>query len=557
MKLLRNTRSNVVFLAVSLSLTLLTGLGRAVERPAVENPQAKRPNFVFILADDQRANELGCTGDPIVRTPNIDRLARQGVLFENSFVTSASCMPNRTSLLTGQWERRHTIGWNSGSALSAAQWAATFPMALKRQGYAVGYLGKNHTPGVRPADFDYYYGSHLGHLGFYPKATHPIFRNAAADTQIEILAEGALDFLQPDAGFRERVTEDAKRLLRARPQDRPFFLYVNLNVPHAAGTRSMQQKPSDDALYRTAYRDQLNRIKPPPGYVAEKDVSAPKLPRDVYSGNQISSYDYRKSVETLREQRVRISQTVAGIDRLVGQLAARLKELGLADNTIFLYSSDNGILHGEHGYGGKVLLYEPSIRVPLIVYDPRQPQPAGGRRVRELVVSADVAPTILELGGAPPVAGMQGRSLVPLLRGKKVDWRKDFFCESLMLLQEYPISQGVRSRDWKYLRYWPNRRAPSDYRELLNLGLQGETPAYEELFDLRADPHEQKNLANDPRYADRLAALRKRSVALLREARAGDPAAPLPSISGRAWAAETAAEATILSAKAAAKEEKP
>ncbi len=295
----------------------------------------------------------------------------------------------------------------------------------------------------------------------------------------------------------------------------------------------MKQQPSDDALYRTAYRDQINRIQPPPGYVAEKDVRTPKIPRDVYSGAQISSYDYRKSVETLREQRVRISQTGAGIDRVAGQLVDKLKEMGLADNTIFIYSSDNGVLHGEHGYGGKCLLYEPSIRVPLIVYDPRRPQPAGGRRVRELVVLADVAPTILELGGAPPAPGMQGRSLVPLLRGEKAPWRKDFFCESLILLQEYPISQGVRSHDWKYIRYWPNRRRPSDYRELLNLGLKSETPAYEELFNLRADPHEQKNLANDPRYVDRLAAMRKRCAALLEEARV-DPAATLPSISASA-----------------------
>jgi len=452
------------------SLCLLTLLMPAAASGAPPKDGGERkpgkpthPNFIFILADDQRADELGCVGDPIVKTSNIDRLARHGVLFENSFVTSASCLPDRTSLLTGQWERRHTIGWNSDSALSASQWAATFPMALKRQGYVVGYLGKNHTPGLRPADFDYYYGSYLGHLGFYPKATVPIFRNAAADTQIEILAEGALDFLQPNAGFRERATEDAKRLLRARPQDRPFFLYISLNVPHAAGTRSMKQHPSDDTLYRTAYRDQRNQIQPPPGYLAEKDVQTPKIPKEVYSGNQISSYDYQKSVETLREQRVRICQTVTGIDRLVGHLAAKLKELGLAENTIFFYSSDNGILHGEHGYGGKVLLYDPSIRVPLIVYDPRQPQPEGGRRVEELVVSADVAPTILELGGAPAVAGIQGRSLAPLLRGEKVEWRKDFFCESLILHQEYPISQGVRSHDWKYLRYGRDRSSAPIY----------------------------------------------------------------------------------------------
>ncbi|MGH7944636.1 MAG: hypothetical protein ACREF9_06480, partial [Opitutaceae bacterium] len=146
---------------------------------------------------------------------------------------------------------------------------------------------------------------------------------------------------------------------------------------------------------------------------------------------------------------------------------------------------------------------------------------------------------------------IQGRSLGPFLRGETADWRKDFFCESLMLLQEYPLVQGVRSHEWKYLRYWPNRRRPPDYREILDLGIKGETPAYEELFDLRADPIEQKNLATDPLHRDRLATLRNRCTALLREARGADPASALPSISTQAWATETAGEAKILTPKSA------
>ncbi|MBM3335240.1 sulfatase-like hydrolase/transferase, partial [Candidatus Sumerlaeota bacterium] len=206
-------------------------------------PGTSRPNVVFVLADDQRFDELGCTGNPIVKTPNIDRLARQGVVFDNSFVTSASCLPNRTSLLTGQWERRHTVGWNSASALSREQWTNTFPMALKRNGYVTAYLGKNHTPGLRYWDFDYYYGNRLGHLGFYPKPAYPIFRNAKADTQIEILAEAAADFLETDAEFMKHAADKARAFLRERPKDKPFFLYLCFNVPHGAGTRSMRQLP--------------------------------------------------------------------------------------------------------------------------------------------------------------------------------------------------------------------------------------------------------------------------------------------------------------------------
>jgi arylsulfatase A-like enzyme len=540
------------------TLTLLTALLLAplAALHAGDGPRQK-PNVVFILADDQRFDELGCTGHPLIKTPNIDQRAREGAVFENSFASSASCLPNRTSLLTGQWERRHTVGWNSGSALAADPWGDTLPMVLKRNGYTVAYLGKNHTPGLRHWDFDYYYGNRLGHLGFYPKAAQPIFHNATADTQPEILGEGAGNFLEPDAHFVERAGERAGVFLRERAKDKPFFLSVCFNVPHSAGTRSMQQRPTDDALYRTAYRDVQSQMPLPPGYTAEADVTTPKLPLEIYSGKQIASYDYRRTPQALREQRVRICQTVTGIDRVVGQILQQLQRLGQADNTLFIYSSDNGILHGEHGYGGKCLLYDPSIRVPLIIHDPRLPAEQGGRRVKELVVSQDVAPTILDLCGIAAPGAMQGRSLRPLLWGEPVEWRSDFFCESLILLQDYPVIQAVRSSDWKYIRYWPNRNAPDDYRELLNLGLNGESPAYEELFHLAADPLEQSNLASDPQQAARLQAMRTRCVELVRETR-GDPQA-LPTIPVAEWANETPGDwkdvLPLLSRKNAAKGE--
>ena len=539
--------------ALSLSTFLLVLLSIPLARVGAAGP----PNVVFLLADDQRADELGCAGHPVVRTPHLDRLAREGVLFRNAFVSSASCMPNRTSLLTSQWERRHSVGWNSNSALSAEQWAATLPMVLKRAGYTTAYLGKNHTPGLRFWDFDYYYGNRLGHLGFYPKTAQPIFQNATADTQPEILGEGAAHFLSADTRFVERAGNQAAVFLRERAREKPFFLYVCFNVPHSAGTRSMKQLPADDALYRTAYRDVEAQMPLPLGYIAEKDVRKPKLPPEIYSGVQIGSYDYRRTPEALREQRVRICQTVTGIDRIVGQLLEQLGRLGLAENTIFVYSADNGILHGEHGYGGKCLLYEPAIRVPLIIHDPRQPAGKRGRFSDELVVSQDVAPTILDLCGVPVPASMQGRSLRPLLNGRMEGWRRDFFCESLILLQDYPVIQGVRSAEWKYIRYWPNRKTPADYRDLLNLGLGGEPPAYEELFHLAADPLESTNVASDPGHGAHLAEMRVRCTELLREAR-GKPDT-LPTIPIAEWAAEAPEEwrgvLPLLSRKGAARGE--
>jgi arylsulfatase A-like enzyme len=495
----------------------------------------QKPNIVFILTDDQRMDELGCTGHPLMKTPNIDRLAREGALFENSFCSSASCLPNRTSLLTGQWERRHTVGWNSGSGLSREQWAKTFPMVLKQNGYFTAYIGKNHTPGLRYWDFDYYYGNRQGHLGFYPKTTQAIFNNAAADTQPEILGEGAANFLEPNPRFVEGAGDLAKVFLGNRPKDKPFFLYVCFNVPHSVGTLSMKQRPTDDELYRKAYRDVQSQMPLSPGYIAEADVKEPKIPLYPKSG-----YSYRTTPETMHEQSVRICQTVSGIDRVVGQIQEQLQRLGQAGNTIIVYSSDNGILHGEHGYGGKCLLYEPSIRVPLIIYDPRLPADQRGRRVEELVVSQDVTSTILDLCGIAAPDSMQGRSLSPLLRGEQVEWRSDFFAESLIQSQDYPLIQGVRNAEWKYIRYWPNRikSMPKDYRELLNLGLNDETPAYEELFHLAADPLEQKNLATDPEHAAQLAAMRTRCIELLRETR-GNPEL-LPTIAYDQWKKEEA-----------------
>lgn len=501
--------------------------------------EPKRPNIIFLLADDQRADELGCMGHPVLKTPNLDRLAREGVLFENAFATSASCMPSRNGLLTGQWERRHTVGWHSGSALSREQWAATFPMVLKQSGYVTAYLGKNHTPGLRYWDFDHYYGNRLGHLFFYPKSAAPIFANAKADTQIEILGEGAASFLETDTEFVQRAGEKAGVFLRERAKDKPFLLYVCFNVPHSSGTLSMRQRPTDDELYRTTYHNVADQIPLPADYIAEKDIKEPKLPAAIYSGKQMASYDYRKTPETLREQRVRICQTVTGIDRMVGQIQAQLQQLGLAETTVIIYSSDHGLLQGEHGYGGKCLLYDPALRVPLIIHDPRLAAEQRGRRVKELVVLPDVAPTIVELSGAPAVATMQGRSLAPFLRGETPEWRRDFFCENLMLAQDYPLMQAVRSAEWKYIRYWPNGARKGAYTAVLNLGLNGEAPAYEELFHLTTDPVEQHNLAKDEKHQAQLTTLRTRCIDLLRETR-GDPQT-VPSTTIAKWMKEAPA----------------
>jgi len=503
----------------------------ASEQPSQGLARADRPNVIFIKTDDQRADYLGCMGHPVIKTPNIDRLAAQGVLFENAFVTSAACTPSRTCFFTGRWERNHGVNFNSDSAITVGAFAQSWPMVLKRAGYFTGYVGKNHVPvgeggyegGSIEKAFDYWYGNHR-HSYFYPKRPHPIYRNAAADTQIEIFEEGAMNFLSPN----DKFLSGAKEFLQRRPTDKPFCLSVNFNVPHGAGTSSMKLLPKDPALYRTAYRDVIDQIPVPPTYLAEKDIKTPKIPRHVYNGKYISSYNYVKELATLQERQVRTCQTITGVDRLVGHLVDELERLGLADNTIIIFSSDHGLLHGEHGLGGKCLLYEKAIHIPLIIYDPRLPVSQRGQRIREFALSVDVAPTILLRCGVEIPSPVQGKSLWPLILGEKVEWRQDFFCENLLTRQNYPRVEAVRSHEWKYIRYFRRGDPIEAYADTLEASIRGEEPIYEELYHLTKDPHEEHNVAGDPGYSDTLEQYRQRIRKLVVEAKGGS--GPPPTI---------------------------
>ncbi|MGH9339278.1 MAG: sulfatase/phosphatase domain-containing protein, partial [Acidobacteriota bacterium] len=323
-------------------------------------------------------------------------------------------------------------------------------------------------------------------------------------------------------------TLGARQFLKSRPENQPFCLAINFNVPHSGGTLSMKQLPGDPELYKSRYRDVMNEFLLPDTYIAAEDIQTPKIPREVYSGRYIRSYDYVKTPDGLREQMVRVCQTITGVDRLVGEIRQELRRLNLDDNTIIIFSSDHGIQLGEHGLGGKVLLYDQSIRIPLIIYDPRLPASRRGQRVREFALSVDVAPTILSLTGVEAPSSMQGKDLTPLIQGQRIGWRQDFFCENLFSGQDYPRIEAVRSHEWKYIRYF-KRTDPEDwispalepYSETLEASIKGEQPIYEELYHLRSDPNEERNLAGNRKYKAELDEFRGRIRILVREARAG------------------------------------
>jgi arylsulfatase A-like enzyme len=286
----------------------------------------------------------------------------------------------------------------------------------------------------------------------------------------------------------------------------------------------MRLLPNDPELYRTAYRDQFDQMPVPKTYIPKDSIKDKKIPEHVYSGEYIKSYNFVHTRESLKERVVRTCQTVTGIDNLVGTVVEELKKDNILDNTIIVFLSDHGLQFGEHGLGGKVLLYEESIRIPMIIFDPRVPENKRGRKVEELCGSVDIAPTLIDLAGYEVPASMQGKSMKPLMYGKKTKWRKEFFCESNMMTQDYPRMECVRTNEWKYIRYYSKDK---DQHHILSIiaPFLGEKPIYEELYNLKDDQYEETNVVDNIENKKVLEKLRKRCDELVWEAK-GDAELP-------------------------------
>ncbi len=499
--------------------------------------QKERPNFVFILTDDQSYGMMGTTGNTIVQTPNLDALAADGVLFTNAHVTSAICTPSRASILLSEYERKHGVNFNSGTSMDLDAWNSSYPMVMRNNGYYTGWIGKNHVPvgdggytsGVMEKSFDYWYAGH-GHLGFYPKDRHDIFDGAKADTQVEVVNEGVQDFLS-----NEQKLEGAVKFLDQRPKDQSFMLSVCFNLPHGAGTSSMKSKETDDELYRTTYRD--HEIPMPENYIAKADISNPKLPAGLLRAEERQTgYDYVDTPEENKERIIREYQAMTGIDRMVGELRLKLKEQKLDKNTIIIFTSDHGLFKGQFGLGGKALCYETTTHVPLIVYDPMAKKGDRKRVTDALVQTIDIAPTMLKTAGIVIPESYQGKELTGLLSQKLEEVREYLFTENLWSTQfGNPRCEAVQNKEWKYIRYYKNEtfRASKKietakllgmnvnsvlykthdldiaiYRDFVESPLNGELPVYEELYDLKNDPNEVVNLINVAQHADVLKKMR-------------------------------------------------
>jgi arylsulfatase A-like enzyme len=417
-----------------------------------------RPNLIFLFTDDQASYSLGCYGNKDVKTPHIDSLSEAGMTFDHHYDTTAICMASRVNVMTGLYEYRHGCNFDHGP-LTEKLWETSYPMRLRKSGYLIAFAGKfgfevrrgtgKGSKYLPEDDFDKW-GGGPGQTN-YATARNPSMKAYAKKYPHSSRSYGAFgsDF----------VRESAK-------SGKPFCLSVSFKAPH----KPDQPDPIFDKVYAG------KKFTKPSNYGREYGKHFSLQSKQGRQYERFVSWGYRDRYD---EVMAIYHQMVHGVDSAVGMIRAAVKEAGVTENTVFIFTSDNGFFCGSHGYGSKVLPYEESSNVPLIIFDPRHSSSGKKLRSAALTANIDMAPTILDLAGLEVPAEMDGVSLLPLLDNPKAAVR-----ETAALINVWgpqaAHSYGVVTRDYKYL-YWPFEG--------------GDLEPTEELYHLAKDPGELTNLA--------------------------------------------------------------
>jgi arylsulfatase len=430
--------------------------------------KSEKPNVVVLYADDWRFDTLGCAGNPVVKTPNLDALAAKGVRFTRNCVTTSICGVSRATLFTGQWMSRHG---NTGFQAFKTPWAETYPGLLRDNGYWVGHVGKWHNGKFPAENFDFgraYSGRH---------------------------------WMKQEDGTMIHVTQknenDALEFLAGRPQEKPFCLTVAFFATHAEDGNPKQFLPQPQSM--SLYNE--GPVPVPPNATEE---SWKRLPGFFTEENEVRNrwhwrFDTPDKYQEMMKNYYRLATEV---DATCGKIIAELKKQGVYENTLVIFTTDNGYFHGEHGLADKWYPHQESIRVPLIIDDPRMPEKSRGTNDDNFTLNVDLAPTILAFTSIPAPATMQGRDMAPLyLADKKPEWRSEFFYEHATVKDNsfIPASEALVRNDWKYF-LWPEDNV-------------------EQLFHITEDPREENDLIKDPAQVDRLTEMRARFTELKQAAR--------------------------------------
>jgi arylsulfatase A-like enzyme len=431
--------------------------------PAALQADQKRPNVLFLLADDLRADALGCYGNSVAQTPNIDKIAKRGMLFTRSYIMGgnqgAVCVPSRAMMLSGRSYFRVDSQLNG---------VVTWPILLRKLGYRVFLTGKWHNGAPSAiANFPGAKGVFLGGM-MDPFGAKLVDLPEKGGPKAKSLNEHS-----EDKHVSERFADEAVGFLKTAAKGTPWALYVPFTAPHDP---------------RRAPKEWHAKFDP-----AKMPLPANYLPEHPFDNGEMKIRDEKleavpRTKEAVRRHLADYHAMLAHLDAQIGRILAELEARGELDNTIIVFAGDNGLAIGSHGLFGKQNLYDHSVRVPLLIAGPGIP---ADRRSDAMCYLLDLCPTICEAAGATPPNGIEGKSLLPLLRGQRTTHR-----ESLLF----------------------------GYRDLMRAAYDGKLKAIHyskldrwQLFDLQADPHEMHNLVDDPAHAEDRTRLRQLLVRLQRE----------------------------------------
>jgi arylsulfatase A-like enzyme len=479
-----------------------------------------RPNIIFVFTDDHASHAISAYGSRINQTPNIDRLADEGMLFRNAFVTNSICAPSRAVILTGKHSHLNGIFTNR-ERFDSAQ--VTFPKLLQQAGYQTAIVGKWHLKSA-PTGFDYW--EVLPGQGNY---YNPTFRTTGDTVRYtgyvtDIITDRALDWLQngrdPEKPFMLMYQHKAPHR-RWQPGPEHLTLYDGVTIPEPPTLfddyegRTSAAKTQEMTIAQHMYDEDLKLVAPPQlnEQQLERWNAAYEPKNEAFrqadlTGDELVRWKYQRYIKDYL-------RTIASVDDNLGRVLDYLDEAGLTENTVVIYSSDQGFYLGDHGWYDKRWMYEESLRMPFIVRWPGVVQP--GSENSDLVQNLDFAETFLEVAGVDIPADMQGRSLVPLLEGRTpADWRDQIYYH----YWEYPAwhmvrrHYGVRTQRYKLIYYY-------------------EIDEWE-LFDLESDPEELRSVYADSEHAEIVADLKER-LAQMRADLMVPEEDPVPYPEERTW----------------------
>jgi len=429
--------------------------------------QRGRPNIIFILTDDQRWDALGVAGNSIIQTPEMDALARTGTYFKNAFSTTPICAASRATILTGLYERTHGYTFQK-PRLKQPYADIIYPKLLKENGYHVGFFGKLGV--IIDSANQYFEQSDFYDRGGSPDRRGYFYKKIGKDTV----------HLTRYTGYQ------AQDFIKNAPADKPFCLSLSFSAPHG------HDNSADQYFWQDKSADLYKNIKIPEPLLGE-DEYFNRLPKEVREGFNRVRWKWRFDSPEKYQQMVKgYYRMITEIDNEIGMIRQLLKTKGIDDNTIIILMGDNGYFLGDRQLADKWLMYDVSIRIPLIIYDPRVTKSST---VEQMVLNIDITKTMMDMAGVAAPKNYQGKSLAPFIGNSNAGLKRDaILIEHLWDNPDIPSSEGIRTERWKYFRY-----------RLIN--------APEELYDLKNDPMEKNNLASDKKYATILAKLRKKCEA--------------------------------------------